>query len=307
MIDKVPVLFIIFNRLGVVERVFAQIKEYKPKQLFIACDGGRIDRENETEQCKKVQNYVLSQVDWECEVKTNFLDENLGPAKAVSKFLFWFFDNVEYGIILEHDCLAHRDFFDYCAELLVKYKDDDRIATISGYNVLGKEDIKESYYFTYTQQLWGWAAWKRTLEGYDIYMKDYSLKEFRKNIKPILHAKNERLVFMDKFLSMKKQRYNTWDMQLLYYSWRKRRFNIEPNCNLVSNIGFDEQGENCKDPNHFLANNKTYSILPLQHPQDEIRWNKISDEKIYMKYWYKSKVQLMWRFVMRNFIMKRKF
>jgi hypothetical protein len=62
-------------------------------------------RKEKRKKCNVVRNWVLENVDWECEVKTFFRDENvglgLGPANAIS----WFFDQVEQGIILEDDCL----------------------------------------------------------------------------------------------------------------------------------------------------------------------------------------------------------
>ncbi len=306
-VDKVPVLFIIFNRLDIVKQVFAAIREYQPEQLFVACDGPRAERISEKDTVQQVQNYVLDNIDWKCEIHTNFFKENVGAARAVSSFLIWFFDKVEYGIILEHDCLVKKDFFEFCSELLIKYKDNKKIVSISGFNVQGvAEDCKDSYYFSNTQQLWGWAAWRRTFEGYDIYLKDYSLKEFKKNIKDILPSKNEKAVFTDKFLSMKKHGYNTWDMQLLYNMWRQKGLNIEPKYNLVSNIGFGSEAVNCKNPNHFLANNKIYPIMPLKHPK-EISVNYAADDKTYRKFWYKNKIQLIWRFFYRHFIMKRKF
>lgn len=119
-IPKVPVLFIIFNRLDIVKQVFEAIREYQPEELFIACDGARKDKENEQERIQEVQKYVLDNVNWNCKVETNFLKDNLSPARAVSSFLIWFFNKVEYGIVLEHDCLVERDFFDFCAELLIR-------------------------------------------------------------------------------------------------------------------------------------------------------------------------------------------
>lgn len=307
-IPKVPVLFIIFNRLDIVKQVFEAIREYQPEELFIACDGARKYKENEQERIQEVQKYVLDNVDWKCKVETNFLKDNLSPARAVSSFLIWFFKKVEYGIVLEHDCFVERDFFDFCAELLIRYKENKRIVSISGFNVQGvAEDCEDSYYFSNTQQLWGWAAWRRSFDGYDIYLKDYSLKEFKQNIKDILPSKNEKAVFTDKFLSMKeKHGYNTWDMQLLYNMWRQKGLNIEPKYNLVSNIGFGTQAVNCKNPNHFLANNKIYNIMPLKHPK-EIKVNQLADEKTYLKFWYKNKIQLIWRFFYRHLFMKRKF
>ncbi len=305
--EKVPVLFIIFNNSDFVAKCFEPIRQYKPKQLFIAQDGARAFIKDEKEKILQVREWILNNIDWDCEIKTMFLSENLGPARAVSSFLKWYFSQVEYGIVLEHDCLANKDFFDFCAELLVKYKDNENICTISGFNVLGKsEQSTDSYFFTHTQQLWGWASWQRTFKDYDIYLRDYTLKEFKANIKDTLIFKHEKRASIEKFLAMKKQAYNTWDHQLFYYCLRHKAINIEPKYNLVSNIGFSSQAIHCKNENSFLANNPTYNILPLKHPT-LIKVNDAEEEKIYKKFWYKSALQLLVRFLDRVLFMKKQF
>lgn len=305
--EKVPVLLIVFNRLDYVKKVFEPIRRYQPTMFFIAQDGARKQEKDEAQKLQEVREWILDNIDWKCEIKTSFLTENIGPAKAVSSFLKWYFSLVEYGIVLEHDCLVNDDFFDFCAELLIKYKDNENIFTISGFNVVGKsEGSLSSYFFTHTQQLWGWAAWRRAFKDYDIYLKDYTLKEFKSNIKNALLFKHEKRAFIEKFLAMKKQGYNTWDMQLLFYSLRHGALNIEPKYNLVSNIGFDKEALHCKNPNSPFANTATYNILPLKHPQ-KIEVNDVEEQYIYRKFWYKSSLQLVARFVDRVFFMKKKF
>src|SRR5665647_2682566 len=105
---KTPILFIIFNRLDTTKQVFAQIKNAQPAQLFIAADGPRTDREGEKEKCEEVRQWVLDQIDWNCDVKTLFRNENLGCGRGPATAIDWFFENVDMGIILEDDCLPNN-------------------------------------------------------------------------------------------------------------------------------------------------------------------------------------------------------
>lgn len=109
-----PVLFIIFNRPEATRKVFNAIRNVKPKQLFIAADAPRLNKE-EALLCKRTRKIAL-EVDWECEV-TLFRDENLGYGLAVSEAINCFFDQVEEGIILEDDCLPDLSFFPFCEGL----------------------------------------------------------------------------------------------------------------------------------------------------------------------------------------------
>ena len=147
-----PVLFLVFNRPDLARRVFARIREARPAHLFIAADGPRPDHPDDVPACRETR-LLAAQVDWPCEVKTLFRDANLGCRAAVSSAITWFFEHVEAGIILEDDCLPDLSFFPFCAELLERYRDDERITTISamGYPRAGLCG-RHSYFFS------GWTA-----------------------------------------------------------------------------------------------------------------------------------------------------
>ncbi len=112
MLEK-PILFIIFNRPETAKTVLERIREIRPKQLFIASDGWREHKAGEKEQCELTRQTVLNLIDWECEVKTLLREKNLGAGKGVSTAITWFFEHVEYGIILEDDCLPIPSFFSF--------------------------------------------------------------------------------------------------------------------------------------------------------------------------------------------------
>src|SRR5580704_13976707 len=116
-----PVLFLIFNRLDTTRKVFNEIRKAHPQKLFIAADGPRANKPGEKELCEKTRQFVTKNVDWNCEVKTLFRNENLGCKVAVKGAIDWFFENVTEGIILEDDCLPNQSFFRFCAFGLNKY------------------------------------------------------------------------------------------------------------------------------------------------------------------------------------------
>src|SRR4051812_35098447 len=127
-----PILFLIFNRPDVTQSVFNAIREARPKQLFVAADGPRKGNKTDDAKCREARSII--KVDWPCELKTLYREENLGCRRAVSSGISWFFSLVEEGIVLEDDCLPHPDFFPYCEELLARYRDNPRIMHISGGN-----------------------------------------------------------------------------------------------------------------------------------------------------------------------------
>jgi hypothetical protein len=117
-----PVLLILFNRADTALQVLERIKLAGVKKLYLFSDGPRSSKIEESETLKKVQSEILNAIDWDCEVKTKFEEENKGPRYAIGNGINWFFENEEQGIILEDDCIPEIDFFYYCQELLYKYK-----------------------------------------------------------------------------------------------------------------------------------------------------------------------------------------
>src|ERR1043165_732557 len=106
---EAPVAFLIFNRLDVTRRVFNEISRARPSRLLIVADGPRRDVAGEHELCEEVRKLV-ERIDWDCNVSTNYADENMGCAARVSSGIDWVFENVEEAIFLEDDCLPDPTF-----------------------------------------------------------------------------------------------------------------------------------------------------------------------------------------------------
>jgi predicted O-linked N-acetylglucosamine transferase (SPINDLY family) len=263
---RTPVVLIIFNRTDTTQRVFDAIREVKPLKLLVISDAPRINREGEAEQCEATRA-IINQVDWECEVLTNHSNINLGPRKRISSGLDWVFEQVEEAIVLEHDCLPGATFFRYCEELLEKYRDDERIMIISGNNLqFGRKRNQYSYYFSRYIHIWGWATWRRAWEKYDVSipkwneLKDSSwLSDLLDNQQAVMYWSG----IFDAIISG----YDTWDYSLVFSLWINEGLSISPQVNLVSNIGFGENAENCKNISSILANMLVEELeFPLQHP-----------------------------------------
>ena len=141
-----PVAFLVFNRPDLTARVFERIAAARPQTLLLVADGPR--NENEVATCDQVRN-IITRVDWDCRVLTNFSDINLGCKRRVASGLDWVFSQVEEAIILEDDCLPSLSFFPFCQGLLERYRDDNRIFAIGGTNLqFGISRTEHSYYFS---------------------------------------------------------------------------------------------------------------------------------------------------------------
>ena len=171
---KTPILFLIFNRFDTANQVFQKIKEQKPKYLYIAADWPRKDKKWEIEKCKKTREEILKQIDWDCELKTLFREDNLWCKMAISWAITRFFENEEQWIIIEDDCLPDPSFFWFCETLLNKYKEDKRIMMISWDCFLPEKRQKNNEYtFSYCNHIRWRATWRRAWKLCDISMEDF--------------------------------------------------------------------------------------------------------------------------------------
>ena len=121
-----PISLHVFNRPETTKKLFNEIKRIRPQKLFITADGPRDGKPNDLKKCKEVRE-IFNEIDWDCELHTNFSEINKGAFKSTSEGISWVFKYVDRVIILEDDCLPSKSFFWFCQELLEKYRDDEAI------------------------------------------------------------------------------------------------------------------------------------------------------------------------------------
>lgn len=262
-----PVTMIIFNRPDTTASVFAEVARARPGKLLVIADGPRADRPGEAEQCAATRK-IIEQVDWPCEVLTNFSDTNLGCKARVSSGLDWVFDTVEEAIILEDDCVPHPSFFRFCDELLEYYKADERVMAISGDNFQdGNVRGAASYYFSRYCHVWGWASWRRAWQHYDVAMTGWPMTRDHGLLREILDNPNQVRRWSKTFDIIHSGVVDTWDVQWMYTCWRRHGLSIIPNVNLISNIGFRPDATHTKNETDRFAALPAHPMnFPLQHP-----------------------------------------
>lgn len=293
-----PVLLIIYNRPDLTYRVFSEIRKVKPSRLYVAADGPK-NNENDrlnTNMCRE----LVKLVDWDCELKLLFRDENLGCKKAVSSAIDWFFSFEECGIILEDDCLPERSFFFYCAELLDYYKDDAEIGHIGGCNFLkGNTFNTASYYFSNYPHSWGWATWRRAWSLFDVNMHEFPEFVFSERSKQLSLPYKEKLYWFAKLSDTYLNKIDTWDYQWSFTLWLHGMKSIIPKKNLVSNIGFDERATHTKAKNTCFAEIETHNLPVIIHEQEKSVLNK-ADRYYFNLYVKKSSLYYMYLFCKYN-------
>lgn len=254
---QIPVAMIVFNRPDTTRRVLDVVRLVRPPQLLVVADGPRTDKPGEVERCVAARA-LFEQIDWPCEVLTNYADINLGCGRRLSSGLDWVFAQAPEAIILEDDCLPHPTFFRFCEELLARYRNDDRVMHISGTNFLfGAEPFPDSYYFSRYPQVWGWASWRRAWQHYDFLLQAWPEVAAQGWLQTVLEeAPAQRFwaeLFNQIYQAGKEQGAHTWDYQWDFACWQQNGLSITPSVNLISNIGFGADATHILTPEEAVA------------------------------------------------------
>jgi hypothetical protein len=266
-----PILLLPFNRPTIIAEVIDALRVVKPKRIFVVADGPRSNRPGEAELCEKTRKTVLEKLDWGCEVTTLFRNENLGVGRGIDEAITWFFEHVDQGIILEDDCVPNPSFFDFCNEMLKRYKDDEHVGVISGNNFISPATLTEidpeavKYYFVRPTYTWGWATWKRAWDKHDLTMTSWPEHHANKFLQKTFKNKNVADFFDHSFEYAYKKR-SAWDTPWFFTCLINGMLSITPPRNLISNIGVF--GAHESSSNDSLNNLKTEAIdiAALKHP-----------------------------------------
>lgn len=268
------VLFLVFNRLDTTKQVFDAIRQAKPPRLYIAADGARKNKAGEAEVAQSVREYVLQNIDWKCEVKTLFRDENLGCKYAVSSAITWFFENEEQGIILEDDVVPNQDFFYFMDNCLEKYKKDHRVMMVTGTNYLGDSSLEAPYSFSEHMTIWGWGTWKRAWSLYDVEMSKWDTNYAKEFFKRKYFASYIWKHYRNTFDMLGTNYMNTWDIQWVFCCLYNHGLCVLPKVNLISNIGVDgTHGVGVTDSHFIKKDSLEYSDYSNYIPDVHVNYN----------------------------------
>lgn len=245
-----PVFLTFFVKHDTLRKVFARIREVKPRILFLVGDGPRKDHLDDIENVRKCRK-IVENIDWECEVYRYYQDENTGILYNSNYGLINAFKIVDRLIFLEDDKLPSKSFFYFCDELLEKYKDDQRIYAIAGGNHCGiYKNCKADYFFARSPYSGAVGMWKRSYEAHD---REFAFLEdnYIKNCVKMLLPKERRnlisraIVARRDFLEDGMPKSNELITLLEFYL--QNRCYLYPKRNMVVELGCVEGSEHFPD------------------------------------------------------------
>ena len=248
-----PILFCVFNRPELTERVFAAIRAQRPRQLLVVQDGPRLDRWDDLEAVERVRQ-VVTAVDWPCDLQTRFAATNLGCKQRMASGISWGFQRCERLIILEDDCLPSPDFFEFCEAMLDRFADDPRVLMISGDNFQPAGSSRSPYYFSKYAHIWGWASWRRAWDWYEVELSDWPQFRDSDRFCEVCPDPGERAYWRQQLDLQWAGQIDSWDFPWMFAGWLHRAWTVLPAENLVTNLGFGPGATHTTSAESPLAN-----------------------------------------------------
>lgn len=270
----VPVKVNIWVRPECQRAQFEVIKKARPSILFVQSDGGR--NENEWRIIREHRRMYDEEIDWDCAVYRIYEDKNCGMYAMIKRTQEVIWQHVDRCIFTEDDYLPSVSFFQFCAELLERYKDDLRISCICGTNSFDtREDCKSDYFFSENGSIWGVAYWKRTAElfdGFDYKDDPYTMRLLKNITRHDKDSWKRIQTFANGGLYCGHTAADEFYLGFAKYGYHQLQ--IVPSKNLVSNIGFGESSAHADDLRTMtpgmrgMFNTRTYELeFPLRHPK----------------------------------------
>jgi hypothetical protein len=243
-VNTPPVLVTMFNRPDHAARVLNAVAKAKPGQLFLAVDGPRsgvaTDRAG-VEGCRD----LASRIDWECDVRTRFSEENLGCRRGMIDGVSWFFDHVESGVVLEDDCLPDPGFATFFDRALTAYRDETRVVQVSGYSH-EKRFLNQSYFLPLSSS-WGWATWRDRWREYLEIHEDVADQILADPAMCRAFDLDGTYPYSKMLRRSRNGEVSSWAVFFQAFVFWKKGLVLYPPKSLIQNIGFDGSGAHCRD------------------------------------------------------------
>lgn len=269
--NDIPILCIAFNRFEYSKILFDKLSELNFEKIYLSIDGPRndFDRNNS----KKIIDYAHKK--FKSVILNHFLS-NQGVRYAPPKGISWFFSKVEFGVILEDDCIPNESFFHFILAMYYTYTNEKKVLTIAGGSFSNEvKHIEESYYFSAYINIWGWATWK---DRWMLYKNDIDEDKLNRLMTSFpWESYQEKMYFHKK---MKPKNLTAWDFQLSFLSFSGRFLNVTPTITMIQNIGFNESTHRfLSDPLRERPAEK-FILKNLTHPK-KIEWNRKLDFRVF--------------------------
>ena len=244
-----PIVLFAYNRPHYLLKTLQSLKsnaESKESKLFIYCDGPKPNCPETTLRQIDEVHAISGSEKWCGEVNVIISPINKGLAPSIIDGVREVVNKYGKVIVLEDDLVVSKFFLKYMNEALDKYENQDRVASVTGYNFpinlpTGPE-FKETFFLKATSTL-GWGVWKRS---WDIFNGDAValLNEIKSRKLSYEFNFNNSYPYIRMIRNVISGKISAWGVRWYASVFLKDKLTLFPSYSLVNHIGND--GTNVK-------------------------------------------------------------
>lgn len=255
--DLAPVVVFAYARVDHLQRTVASLRmnaEAANTDLHVYCDAAKLPAMQD--RVDAVRQYVAS-IDGFASVTRHYRNHNVGLAKSVIDGVSTLLQQYDRVIVVEDDLLLSPHFLRYMNDALRRYRSDERVASVHGYNYPVAEPLPETF-FLRGADCWGWATWSRAWRHFN--------PDGRALLSSLRQRRLTRAFDLDggyPFTAMLEAqiagRNDSWAIRWHASCFVADLLTLYPGRSLVENIGNDASGTHCPETG-------VYSTAPTSTP-----------------------------------------
>ena len=261
--EKLPLLLIAYQRPENLMRILSGLPTFVD-EIFISLDYPSVSTLESNARFLEIQNLIEDfQIEFKGNINLHVRTANVGCSANVVSSCDWFFSHVQFGAILEDDCLPSMEFFELVNGAKKYLESEPEILLVSGHQVAPNEISGNTWSLSKFPLIWGWATTAAKWET----MKSLIVSEHylgkNSNISRIdlrtssffkAGARRSHKGYMD-----------AWDAPLAYGMLVNNFKSILPPRNLIRNVGFDSVAVHTSEKSKGL--NQSWESLEFEYSE----------------------------------------
>ena len=236
-----PIALFTYNRADKTQRAvesLLQNKEAKYSDLFVFADGPKTPEKKAGVEENRKYIHTISGFN---SVQIIEREKNWGLANSLIAGITEVINKYGKVIVVEDDLILSPYFLQFMNDGLEKYKDDDRVSSISGFIPPVEEKMPNTFFLRYFE-CWGWATWDRAWKLLNTDTK-YLLRKVR--MKTYDFNLDGSCGLYGILYCQKVGSVNSWYIRLYASFYLANKLTLFPGKTLVTNEGLDGSGTHC--------------------------------------------------------------
>ena len=236
-----PIALFTYNRADKTQRAvesLLQNKEAKYSDLFVFADGPKTPEKKAGVEENRKYIHTISGFN---SVHIIEREKNWGLANSLIAGITEVINKYGKVIVVEDDLILSPYFLQFMNYGLEKYKDDDRVSSISGFIPPVEEKMPNTFFLRYFE-CWGWATWDRAWKLLNTDTK-YLLRKVR--MKTYDFNLDGSCGLYGILYCQKVGSVNSWYIRLYASFYLANKLTLFPGKTLVTNEGLDGSGTHC--------------------------------------------------------------